>query len=135
MERGEIENFSLCFLNQYRVGNCAKEVKKNFKFLRLNSYNFLLFRIFHFLQTQFPKYTLFVKRIEQIRWLVWVPRVLTRSISYRKSGFRDIVHNIINLSISCTKLIYRSFPRYNRFGSSRSSQTIDFSRRFKKIKN
>lgn len=49
----EIENFSLCFLNQYRVGNCVKKVK-NFKFLRHNSYNFLLFQVFHFLQPSFP---------------------------------------------------------------------------------
>lgn len=48
----EIEN-SLCFLNQYRVGNCVKKVK-NFKFLRHNSYNFLLFQVFHFLQPSFP---------------------------------------------------------------------------------
>lgn len=38
-------------------------------------------------------------RIEQILRLVRVPRVLTRSMSYRKSGLGDIVHNIINLSI------------------------------------
>lgn len=48
----EIEN-SLCFLNQYRVGKCVKKVK-NFKFLRHNSYNFLLFQVFHFLQPSFP---------------------------------------------------------------------------------
>lgn len=66
-------------------------------------------------------------RIEQILRLVRVPRVLTRSMSYRKSGLGDIVHNIINLSIKLhetrsndeTDNVYRdvcrSFPFWNAY--------------------
>lgn len=95
-------------------------------------------------------------RIEQIRWLVRIPRVLTRSMSYRKSGLRDIVHNIINLSIELHEtrsndetdnvcrdvcrsfrsflksfslhLVHfnRLFPRCNRFGLDLIKRTYDF---------
>lgn len=82
-------------------------------------------------------------RIEQILRLVRVPRVLTRSMSYRKSGLGDIVHNIINLSIKLhetrsndeTDNVYRdvcrSFPFWNAYISVHFNRLFPRCNRFR----